>query len=60
MRILAIDVGTGTQDIMIYDTQKELENIVDEYRMIGVRIRGIILTEDGTKLGKFISYIKIL
>ena len=26
MRILAIDVGTGTQDIMIYDTEKELEN----------------------------------
>ena len=26
MKILAIDVGTGTQDIMIYDTQKELEN----------------------------------
>ena len=28
MRILAIDVGTGTQDIMIYDTQKELENAI--------------------------------
>ena len=28
MRILAIDVGTGTQDIMIYDTQKELENSI--------------------------------
>lgn len=26
MRILAIDVGTGTQDIMIYDSEKELEN----------------------------------
>ena len=26
MRILAIDVGTGTQDIMIYDTERELEN----------------------------------
>ena len=26
MRILAIDVGTGTQDIMICDTEKELEN----------------------------------
>ena len=28
MRILAIDVGAGTQDIMIYDTQKELENSI--------------------------------
>lgn len=28
MRILAIDVGTGTQDIMIYDTNKELENAI--------------------------------
>ena len=28
MRILAIDIGTGTQDIMIYDTEKELENAI--------------------------------
>ena len=28
MRILAIDVGTGTQDIMIYDDEKELENSI--------------------------------
>ena len=28
MRILAIDVGTGTQDIMICDTEKELENSI--------------------------------
>jgi uncharacterized protein (DUF1786 family) len=28
MRILAIDVGTGTQDLMIYDTEKELENSI--------------------------------
>ena len=26
--LLAIDVGTGTQDIMIYDTEKELENSI--------------------------------
>lgn len=26
MRILAIDVGTGTQDILLYDTEKEVEN----------------------------------
>ena len=40
-------------------TQKELANIIEEYRMIGVKIYGIILTEDGTKSGKFISYIKV-
>lgn len=28
MRILAIDVGTGTQDMMIYDSEKELENSI--------------------------------
>ena len=27
MRILAIDVGTGTQDIMIYDTEKMASDI---------------------------------
>jgi uncharacterized protein (DUF1786 family) len=26
MKILAIDVGTGTQDILLYDTEKEVEN----------------------------------
>ncbi len=26
MRILAIDVGTGTQDILLYDSEKEIEN----------------------------------
>lgn len=26
MQILAIDVGTGTQDILLYDSEKELEN----------------------------------
>lgn len=28
MKILAIDVGTGTQDIMLYDTQDSMENAV--------------------------------
>lgn len=28
MRILAIDIGTGTQDILIYDSEKELENSI--------------------------------
>ncbi|WP_406660020.1 DUF1786 family protein [Methanolobus sp. ZRKC3] len=26
MRILAVDIGTGTQDILLYDTEKEPEN----------------------------------
>ena len=26
MKLLAIDIGTGTQDILLYDTQKEVEN----------------------------------
>ena len=26
MKILTIDIGTGTQDILLYDTQKEVEN----------------------------------
>ncbi|MCL7411032.1 MAG: DUF1786 family protein [Methanosarcinaceae archaeon] len=26
MRVLAIDIGTGTQDILLYDTKKEVEN----------------------------------
>ena len=28
MKILAIDIGTGTQDIMIYDSKKEIENSI--------------------------------
>ncbi len=35
MRILAIDVGTGTQDIMIYDDEKELENSKNINRTYG-------------------------
>ncbi|HSR31675.1 MAG TPA: pyruvate formate lyase-activating protein, partial [Anaerolineae bacterium] len=26
MRILAVDVGTGTQDVLLFDTEKEPEN----------------------------------
>mgnify|MGYP006898661544 CR=1 FL=1 len=36
MRILAIDVGTGTQDMMIYDTKKELENSIIERITVSV------------------------
>ena len=28
MRILCIDIGTGTQDILLYDPSKEIENCV--------------------------------
>ena len=28
MKILAIDVGTGPQDLLIYDDEKELENSI--------------------------------
>ena len=28
MRILAVDVGTGTQDVLLYDSEAELENCV--------------------------------
>jgi uncharacterized protein (DUF1786 family) len=28
VRILAVDVGTGTQDILLFDSEKELENCV--------------------------------
>src|SRR5439155_21219593 len=28
MRILAVDVGTGTQDILLFDSEQELENSV--------------------------------
>jgi uncharacterized protein (DUF1786 family) len=28
MKILAIDVGTGTQDIMLYDSKNSIENAV--------------------------------
>ena len=28
MRILSIDVGKGTQDIMVYDSTKEIENSI--------------------------------
>jgi uncharacterized protein (DUF1786 family) len=26
MQILAVDVGTGTQDVLLFDTEKEPEN----------------------------------
>lgn len=28
MKILAIDIGAGTQDILFYNTEKELENSI--------------------------------
>jgi len=28
MRILAVDIGTGTQDILLFDSSKRVENCV--------------------------------
>lgn len=44
MQILCVDVGTGTQDILLYDTEKELENAIQlilpsPTRIIADRIR---------------------
>ncbi len=53
MRILAIDVGTGTQDILLYDSEQELENCVklvmpSPTAVVARRIRA--LTELGAPL----------
>lgn len=44
MQILCVDVGTGTQDILLYDTEKELENAIQlilpsPTRIVADRIR---------------------
>ena len=59
MRILAIDVGTGTQDIMIYDTEKEglyygLQKRLFLYRM---RTRGGMTTDDFTEIVKILQIL---
>ena len=55
MRILAIDVGTGTQDMMIYDTEKELENSIklvlpSPHLYISQQIRDLIISMAATTL----------
>ena len=40
MKVLAIDVGTGTQDIYLYDSQLDIENgvkLVEKLETIGVK-----------------------
>ena len=56
MQILAVDVGTGTQDILLYDSERELENcpamimpsptaiMADEIRAATVRGEDLLLT----------------
>ena len=46
MRILAIDVGTGTQDIMIYNTEKELENSNKKIVEYKLKLNGIEYEEN--------------
>lgn len=41
-------------------TQKEVLAIIEENQMIGKRIKGLILTDNGSKTGKFISFVKII
>lgn len=40
-------------------TQKELSEIIEENKMLGIRIQGVILTDTGLNTGKFVSYIKM-
>lgn len=61
MRILAADIGTGTQDILLYDTEKEIENslilvmpsptviIAEKVRLATKRGKNIFLS--GTVMG---------
>ena len=58
MKILTIDIGTGTQDILLYDTNKEVENslimvmpsltvvVADRIRMATAVGKDILLTGD--------------
>ena len=40
-------------------TQRELAEIIEEHALLGIRIKGVILTDTGLNTGKFVSYIKI-
>jgi uncharacterized protein (DUF1786 family) len=61
MRILAVDVGTGTQDILLFDSEQELENAVQMILpsptvVVGERIRaatrrGQPVVLDGVTMG---------
>ena len=70
MKILTIDIGTGTQDILLYDTNKEVENsfimimpsptmvIADKIRMATAAGSDILLTGDLMGGGPSVRAIK--
>ncbi|HJH28769.1 MAG TPA: pyruvate formate lyase-activating protein [Methanosarcinaceae archaeon] len=70
MKLLAIDIGKGTQDILLYDTQKEVENslimimpsptaiIADRIRKATDDNRGIVLTGDVMGGGPCVRAVK--
>lgn len=70
MKLLAIDIGTGTQDILLYDTQKEVENslimvmpsptviIADRIRKATDDNRDIVLTGDVMGGGPCVRAVK--
>ena len=40
-------------------TKKELSEIIEENKILGIRIKGVVLTDTGLNTGKFVSYIKM-
>ncbi|WMW24106.1 DUF1786 family protein [Methanolobus sediminis] len=70
MRILSIDVGTGTQDILLYDTEREIENslvmimpsptviVAERIRKATLRGHNIVLTGDVMGGGPSVRAIK--
>mgnify|MGYP000315042750 CR=1 FL=1 len=55
MRILAVDVGTGTQDILLFDSEAELENCVQRAVLLAtapvIRARELLLDPPGLQIG---------
>ena len=70
MKLLAIDIGTGTQDILLYDTQKEVENslimvmpsptliVADRIRKATDDNKSIVLTGDVMGGGPCVRAVK--
>src|SRR2546421_9505519 len=55
MQILCVDVGTGTQDVLLYDSERELENSVQlilpsPTQIVAKRIRRATATGRGVLL----------
>ena len=40
--------------------QKNIAKIIDEAKLVGQYVRGLIITDNGTKTGKFISFVRII